>query len=126
MSTQIKKDQKNGIAKQPTSGVKAATTKPATDKKTDTVQPTLEERIQRVEELRSLTHKRHRTIETLHNIRTFNFASDDSCILILKDSQGQKFETGNTNLINLLKDYLVALLGDKVSSLDDEILAFKL
>lgn len=126
MTTNLKKDQKNGVAKPQMPDVKVPITKPQTEKKAEAAKPTLEERIQRVEELRSLTMKRQRTVETLHNVRTFSFASDDSCVLTMKDSKGQSFETSNTNLINMLTGFLTTLLSDKVSSLDDEILEFKL
>lgn len=128
MKQQIRNDQKNGIDKT-APVVTAPIAKPAPhkeDKEDKAAKPSLEERIQRVEELRSLTMKRQRTVETLHNVRTFSFASDDSCILTLKDSKGQSFETSNTNLINMLTGFLTTLLNDKVSSLDDEILEFKL
>lgn len=125
MKQQIKNEQKNGIAKAAQPNVIAPVTKPQ-PKKDEAEKPSLEERIQRVDELKALTLKRQRTIETLHNVRTFNFASDDNCVLSLVDSQGAKFQTNNSNLISLLKDYFVALLNDKVSALDDEILAFKL
>ena len=123
---QIKDEQKNGNAKTAMPDVKAAIIKPQPEKKTEAEKPTLEERIQRVDELKALTLKRQRTLETLHNIRTFNLTSDENCLLSLRDSANNKFETGNTNLIGLLKDYFVTLLTDKVSALDDEILAFKL
>ncbi len=125
MKQQLKNDQKNGIDKN-APVVTVPIVKPAPHNEDKVIKPSLEERIQRVEELRSLTMKRQRTVETLHNVRTFSFASDDSCILTLKDSKGQSFETSNTNLVNLLTGFLTTLLSDKVSSLDDEILEFKL
>lgn len=125
MKQQIKNEQKNGTVKATQPNVAAQVTKPQV-KKEEANKPTLEERIQRVDELKALTLKRQRTIETLHNVRTFNFASDDNCVLSLVDSQGAKFQTNNSNLISMLKDYFVALLNDKVSALDDEILGFKL
>lgn len=117
-----RKDQKNGTEKDIVPNVVAPIVKPVPENK---AKITLEERIQRVEELRSLTMKRQYTIGTVHNLRSFHFASDDSCNLVLTDSQGHKFQTGNTNLIALLKDYLEKVLNDKVSALDDEILDFK-
>lgn len=117
-----RKDQKNGTEKDIVPNVVVPITKPLPENK---AKITLEERIQRVEELRSLTMKRQYTIGTVHNLRSFHFASDDSCNLVLTDSQGHKFQTGNTNLIALLKDYLEKVLNDKVSALDDEILAFQ-
>lgn len=122
----VKTVQSNGTAKTGAPNTKAPIVKPEPHKKADPAKPSLEERIQRVEEMRSLTMKRQRTVETLHNVRTFSFASDDSCVLTLKDSKGQTFETSNTNLITLLTGFLSTLLSDKVSSLDDEILDFKL
>ncbi|MBL7682036.1 MAG: hypothetical protein JNK00_01655 [Flavipsychrobacter sp.] len=126
MNTNLKKDQKNGIAKLPIPNVQTPITKPQNDKAADTVKPSLDERIQKVEELRSLTWKRQNTLNTLHNLRGFTFASDENCKLVLMDSQNNKFETNNTNLITMLTSYFIAVLGDKVSALDDEILNFKL
>lgn len=123
MSNNIKEEQKNGKAANAAATVKAP---PKTNRKATKKEPTLEERIQRVDELKSLTLKRQRTIETLHQIRTFSFASDENCLLSLRDSQNNIFETGNTNLIGLLKEYFILILNEKVSELDDEILAFSL
>lgn len=126
-NTTVKKNQKNGTEKSAIPDVKAPIVKPTNEaKQQSTAKVSLEERIQRVEELRSLTTKRHVTITTVHNLRAFHFASDDSCQLILTDSQGHKFSTGNTNLIAILKEYLEAVLNDRVSALDDEIMGFKL
>lgn len=124
MSTTVKKEQKNGVTKTPT--VKAAIQKPATDQPKEQPKLSLEQRIQKVEELRSLTGKRQRTVETLNNLRTFQYGSDENSTLIITDSQGMKFATSNSNLIGMLSEYFVHLLGDKVSALDDEILGFQL
>ncbi len=123
MSTAVKKNQTNG-AKTKAPNVKVQPAKPASSKKDQPV--SLEERIQKADEFKSLTEKRHRTISTLHSLRSFNFGSDDSCVLVISDSQGHKFQTGNTNLVSMLKNHLEALLSDKVSALDDEIMEFKL
>jgi len=126
MSTNLKKDQQNGVAKPQMPDVKAPITKPQNEKLAEAVKPSLDERIQKIEELRSLTGKRQNTLNTLHNLRGFTFASDENCKLMLMDSQNNRFETNNTNLITLLTSYFVAVLSDKVSALDDEILSFKL
>lgn len=123
MSTAVKKNQRNGVdTKAPDAKVQPA--KPVSSQKEQSV--SLEERIQKADEFKSLTEKRHRTISTLHGLRSFNFGSDDSCVLVISDSQGHKFQTGNTNLVSMLKNHLEALLNDKVSVLDDEIMGFKL
>lgn len=127
MNTNLKKDQKNGIAKiTAMPNVQAPTAKPQNEKPSESVKPSLDERIQKIEELRSLTGKRQNTLSTLHNLRGFTFASDENCKLVLMDSQNNRFETNNTNLITMLTSYFIAVLGDKVSALDDEILNFKL
>ena len=126
MTTNLKKEQKNGVAKQNVPDVKAPIAKPQTEKVVEPVKPSLDERIQKIEELRSLTTKRQNTLNTLHNMRGFTFASDENCKLVLMDSQNNRFETNNTNLITMLTSYFMSVLGDKVSVLDDEILNFKL
>lgn len=124
MNTTVKKNQRNGADTKAPKTV-AKITKPESTNKQD--KPiTLEEKIQKAEELKSLTEKRHRTITTLHGLRSFNFASDDSCVLVISDSQGHKFQTSNTNLVSLLENHLERLLNDKVSALDSEIMGFKL
>lgn len=126
MTTNLKKDQQNGVAKPQMPDLKAPIAKPQNEKVAEPVKPSLDERIQKIEELRSLTGKRQNTLNTLHNLRGFTFASDENCKLMLMDSQNNRFETNNTNLITLLTSYFVAVLSDKVSGLDDEILNFKL
>lgn len=123
-TTAVKKNQRNGVDKKAPVTIAQKTKPLPTAKQPKPV--TLEERIQKVDELKSLTEKRHRTITTLHGLRSFNFGSDDSCVLMINDAQGHKFQTGNTNLVGLLKDHLEHLLNDKVSALDDEILQFSL
>ncbi|MBN8669394.1 MAG: hypothetical protein J0L80_01825 [Chitinophagales bacterium] len=125
--TLVKNGSKNGTDTRVPAPQQAPTPiAPAAKPSETTKQPTLETIIQKAEELRGLTAKRQRTIETHNQIRTFSFSSDDNCVLTIADSQGHKFQTNNSNLINLLKDYFVTILADKVSALDDEILAFKL
>lgn len=126
MKNVVKNAKPNGTVKQEMPNVQAVITKPVNDKPTEGARPSLEDRIQRVEELRGLTQKRHRAIDTLNQVRTFQFASDDNCVLTLVDGTGQKFQTNNSNLIGLLNSYFTTLLADKVSALDDEILTFKL
>lgn len=127
MIQNVKKDQKNGTEKPAVPTVKAAP-KPdaASPKQHETGKLSIEEKIQKVEELRSLTGKRQRIVDTLHQLRAFNFGADDTCMLTLADTQGNKFQTGNSNLLGILKNYLEAVLKDKLSALDDEILGFKL
>jgi len=76
MSTTLKKDQKNGTEKKADAPNAAQQTNVQTAKQQDATKLSIEERIQRVEELRSLTGKRQRTIETLNSLRTFNFGSN--------------------------------------------------
>ena len=121
----VKSNQKNAATK-PAPQVKKMPTPQTLPKKEQPAKVSLEDRIQKVEELRSLTGKRQRTIDTLHQLRAFHFVSDENCTLSLIDSNGNKFSTSNTNLITLLKDYFISLLDDKVSGLDDDIVGFKL
>lgn len=120
-----KNSQKNA-ATQPVPQVKKLPTPKVPAKNEQPAKVSLEDRIQKVEELRSLTGKRQRTIETLHQLRAFHFASDENCTLSIIDGQGHKFITSNTNLITLLKDHVITLLDDKVSTLDEEIVSFSL
>lgn len=126
MST-MKRDQKNGKENKAMENVQAPLAKPQAEaKQQSTAKVSLEERIQRVEEKRPLTGKRSRTIETLNHLQTFRFGRDDSGVLIIQDCQGHKFQTGNSNLLSSLKDYLQVTLNGKASTLDDEIMRFSL
>lgn len=125
--TELQNGTVNKVAKRP--NVKTKISKPTPHsavKETMTTKPSLEERIQKADELKSLTLKRARTINTLHHLRSFNFASDDNCTLTITDSEHQQFETSNSNLIGMLKEHLISVLSNKVSELDDEIIAFNL
>ena len=86
----------------------------------------LDERIQRIEEVRSLSLKRAKTIGTLGELRKFQFAQNESCTLEISDSANNMFSTGNSNLISLLSNHLLNLLQDKVKELDAQILNFDL
>lgn len=126
MKTLIKTEQKNGTAHSNTPDVKAIIPVPEKQeaKKAQSGVSDIEARIMKVEELRSLTTKRQKTVTTLHELKSFQFAADDSCFITIADSQNRKFQTGNSNLVTLLRNYLEAVLNDKISALDDEILAF--
>ncbi len=86
----------------------------------------LEERIQRVTELRGITAKRARSLETLNKLRTFKYAGDDSCTLEIRDAAGNRFGTGNSNLIALLSEHLEGLLQGKLTELNQQIVDFSL
>ncbi len=124
----LKNAQKNGLQKgnDPKNVAVVPKPNPAPAKAAEPTKSTLEAIIQKADELRGLTTKRQRTIDTYNQIRTFTFSSDENCVLTIVDSQGAKFQTNNSNLINLLKEYFAKILGDKVSALDDEILNFTL
>ena len=123
MKPQVKTEQKNGTANTPD-----LKTIPAIEKH-DAKKPqpgvsNIEARIMKVEDLRSLTSKTQTTVTTLHELKAFQFAADVSCFITIADGQNRKFHTGNSNLVTLLRNYLEAVLNDKISALDDEILAF--
>lgn len=145
MATKLKDS--NGVATLP----KKATTKTATPsangelktKKTEKEQSTakatpvkvvtppkpkfsLEERINRVKLLDGLTNKRQKVVQTLTDLRKFQFSSDDSCDLELNDSSGKEFRTSNSNLIGMLTSHLESLLQGKVKELDEQIIDFEL
>lgn len=84
------------------------------------------ERIERVKLLDGLTNKRAKVVETLTDLRKFQFSSDDSCELEITDSSGKDFRTGNSNLIGMLTEHLENLLQDKVKELDEQILDFEI
>lgn len=86
----------------------------------------LQERIERVKLLDGLANKRVRVVDTLSDLRKFQFSSDESCSLSLEDSSGKEFNTSNSNLIGMLTEHLENLLQDKVKELDAQILEFEI
>lgn len=126
---EVKKEQQNGQDK-PGAPAIAVVPKPAVQadaqKKPEPAKQSIDDRILKIDQLRSLSVKRQRTVQTLNELKGFHFAADDSCTLTIEDSQRHSFETGNSNLIGMLKNYLEALLNDKISALDDEILNFQI
>lgn len=85
----------------------------------------VEEKIQKVQELGGLTAKRARTVETLNKLRQFQFSSGDSSRLKIIENGGSSFETSNSNLIEMLSSNLQEILNQKIKELDAMILAFE-
>ncbi len=88
--------------------------------------PDINERMQKVEQLRGVIGKREMVVDTLNNLKTFSFSASDSCQLIIQDSEEKKFSTFNSNLIGLLSEHLRGLLETKKADLDQQILSFEL
>lgn len=124
MKPELKNEQKNGLEKSNIPNV--ATLPKPEQKKAEPAKQTIDDRILKIEQLRSLSVKRKKALDTLNELKAFTFAADDSCTITIEDSQRHSFESGNSNLIGLLKNYLETLLNDKISALDDEILSFQI
>ncbi len=91
------------------------------------IEPTsIEEKMQRIEELKGLSGKRMLTVETLNNLKTFSFASSESAQLVIKDSEGKEFSTFNSNLIGLLTEHLRIMLEQKKAEIEAAILEYSL
>jgi len=125
--TKEKKDaSKNGATNG--TATNGATTKetPVKVVKTDPKPIDINDRVQKIKEVRGLATKRDKTIETLNDLREFRFSSDDSAQLTIHDSEHRDFKTSNSNLLGMVVDHLEVLLDAKAKELEKEILNFQI
>jgi uncharacterized phage infection (PIP) family protein YhgE len=135
MATTVKQ---NGIAKKETLNVKKAvksklteqvTKKASNSKKIEpVVKPiiSLDERIQKFEQLKGLAGKRERLNSTLNELTRFNYNQDGSCSFYLEDSIGLEFRTTNSNLVQLVTKQLQTILEKRKAEIEEQILQFEL
>ena len=86
----------------------------------------INDRVQKIKEIKGLTEKRERTLEILNELREFRFSSDDSSELVINDAEGRGFKTLNSNLIEMLTSHLESLLTAKGKELEEQIISFEI
>lgn len=87
----------------------------------------IEQRLQKVTELKHLADKRHVLTTKRAQIREFQFGGDEhSSQLVIADSSGREFKTQNANLINLLVSNLEQLIEERLNELDLSIMKYEL
>ncbi len=85
-------------------------------------EPTIQERIQKVENLKLLVDKRSRLVETRNQLNNFQVASSDfNCQMVLQDSDGNKFSTSFTPGIKKVIDFLKGSFDSSIAEVDGQI-----
>jgi hypothetical protein len=84
--------------------------------------PTLEERIQRVEDL-SLLIDRWKTLnDSRRKLQTFQIGADSmSSVISLRDANGNEFKTSNSAVISSVIDEMKRTLDTKVRDVEEQI-----
>ncbi|MCX6282393.1 MAG: hypothetical protein NTU51_10560 [Bacteroidetes bacterium] len=85
-------------------------------------EPTLDERIHKVENLQLLVTKRSKLIQTRSELERFQIGSNDfNCNMQLKDSDGNAFTTGFTPGIKKVIDFLKASFDASIQEIENKI-----
>ena len=83
---------------------------------------TLEERIQRVENLQLLVSKRARIVSTRSELDRFQIASNDfNCALDISDSDGNKFRTTFTPGVKKVLEFLKKSFDESIKEVEEQI-----
>ena len=83
---------------------------------------TLDERIQRVEDLTMLIDRWRTLNESRRKLQTFNIGADSmSSVLMLKDAAGNEFKTSNSPVIASVIDEMKRTLDSKVREIENQI-----
>ena len=82
----------------------------------------LDEKIQRVEDLSMLIDRWRTLSESRRKIQTFQIGADSlSSVILLKDANGNEFKTSNSAVINSVIDEMKRTLDVKVREVEDQI-----
>jgi len=83
---------------------------------------TLDERIQRVEDLTMLIDRWRTLSESRRKLQTFNIGADSmSSVIMLKDAAGNEFKTSNSAVIASVIDEMKRTLDGKVREIESQI-----
>ena len=83
---------------------------------------TLDERIQRVEDLTMLIDRWRVLNESRRKLQTFNIGADSmTSVLLLKDAAGNEFKTSNSPVIASVIDEMKRTLDGKVREIENQI-----
>jgi ribosomal protein S4E len=83
---------------------------------------TLDERIQRVEDLSMLIDRWRQLTESRRKLQTFQIGSDSlSSVIMLKDASGNEFKTSNSAVITSVIDEMKRTLDVKVREVEEQI-----
>jgi hypothetical protein len=84
--------------------------------------PSLEKRIQKVEDLSMLIEKWRKLTETSRNLQTFSLGADGmGATVFLRDASGKEFKTSNTPVVSAVMDEIKSTLDEKIKEVEDLI-----
>jgi hypothetical protein len=84
--------------------------------------PSLEKRIQKVEDLSMLIEKWRKLTETRRNLQTFSLGADGmGATIFLRDASGKEFKTSNTPVVSAVMEEIKTTLDEKVREVEEQI-----
>ena len=84
--------------------------------------PSLEKRIQKVEDLSMLIERWRKLSETRRNLQTFSLGADGlGATMFLRDASGKEFKTSNTPVISVVIGEIKTTLDDKIKEVEEQI-----
>lgn len=91
-------------------------------KKDEKSVPSLEKRIQKVEDLSMLIEKWRKLTETRRNLQTFSLGADGMGeTIFLRDASGKEFKTSNTPVVSAVMEEIKSTLDEKVKEVEEQI-----
>jgi hypothetical protein len=92
------------------------------DEKAVAESPSLEKRIQKVEDLGMLIEKWRKLTETRRNLQTFSLGADGmGATIFLRDASGKEFKTSNTPVVSAVMEEIKTTLDEKVREVEEQI-----
>ena len=84
--------------------------------------PSLEKRIQKVEDLSMLIEKWRKLTETRRTLQTFSLGADGmGATVFLRDASGKEFKTSNTPVVSAVMEEIKTTLDEKIKEVEDQI-----
>lgn len=84
--------------------------------------PSLNERIQKVEDLSMLIEKWRKLTDTRRNLQTFLLGADGmGATVFLRDASGKEFKTSNTPVVSAVMEEIKSTLDEKIKEVEDLI-----
>ena len=84
--------------------------------------PSLEKRIQKVEDLSMLIERWRKLSETRRNLQTFSLGADGlGATMFLRDASGKEFKTSNTPVVSAVIGEIKSTLDSKIKEVEEQI-----
>lgn len=92
------------------------------DEKSVVEVPSLEKRIQKVEDLSMIIDEWRKLTDTNRNLQTFSLGADGmGATVFLRDASGKEFKTSNTPVVSAVMDEIKSTLDEKIKEVEDQI-----